>query len=50
MVNKAVPATLKSAFLDPIRLDMTTQVAIELFAQTDNDFMHMFRGKKCSKQ
>lgn len=44
VVNKAVPATLKSAFLDPIRMDMTTQVAIELFAQTDNDFMGMFRG------
>ncbi|GMH41703.1 hypothetical protein BSKO_09613 [Bryopsis sp. KO-2023] len=44
VVHKAVPATLKSAFLDPIRMEMSTQVAMELFAQTDDDFMGMFRA------
>jgi hypothetical protein len=36
------PATLKSAFLDPINERLATEVSIELFAKADADFMTMF--------
>eukprot|EP00951_Prasinocladus_malaysianus_P050404 scaffold680119_cov85-Prasinocladus_malaysianus.AAC.1 len=42
---QATPSTLKSAFLDPIRQDLTTAVNIDMFARTDEDFMSMFSGE-----
>lgn len=41
---QAAPTTLKAAFLDPVADSMATEVALELFAKADADFMHMFTG------
>jgi hypothetical protein len=43
---QAAPTTLKAAFLDPVEAgSMATEVALELFAKADVDFMTMFTGK-----
>ncbi|KAF6257921.1 P-loop containing nucleoside triphosphate hydrolase protein [Scenedesmus sp. NREL 46B-D3] len=40
---QAAPTTLKAAFLDPVEAgSMTTEVALELFAKADADFLTMF--------
>eukprot|EP00877_Chromochloris_zofingiensis_P001237 jgi/Chrzof1/11113/Cz05g24080.t1 len=36
------PTTLKAAFLDPVRENLATEVALEMFAKTDQEFMSMF--------
>lgn len=41
---QAAPTTLKAAFLDPVDESMSTEIALELFAKTDADYMHMFTG------
>lgn len=41
---QAAPTTLKAAFLDPVSDSMATEVALDLFAKSDADFMHMFTG------
>lgn len=38
------PTTLKAAFLDPVRENLATEVALEMFAKTDQEFMSMFTG------
>lgn len=42
VAGQAAPATLKSAFLDPVSDCMSTEVAMQLFAKTDAEFMQMF--------
>jgi hypothetical protein len=44
VAGQAAPATLKSAFLDPVADSMSTEVAMQLFAKTDAEFMQMFTG------
>lgn len=44
VAGQAAPATLKSAFLDPVADSMSTEVAMQLFAKTDAEFMTMFTG------
>lgn len=44
VAGQAAPATLKAAFLDPVADSMSTEVAMQLFAKTDTDFMQMFTG------
>lgn len=44
VAGQAAPATLKSAFLDPVSDSMSTEVAMQLFAKTDAEFMQMFTG------
>lgn len=39
---QAAPTTLKAAFLDPITEDLATDVALELFARSDQDYLAMF--------
>ena len=46
MAGQAAPATLKSAFLDPVSDSMSTEVALQLFAKTDAEFMQMFAGMR----
>lgn len=41
---RATPTTLKAAFLDPIPYGLTTEVNLDIFARTDNEFMTMFNG------
>jgi hypothetical protein len=42
---QAAPTTLKAAFLDPVEAgSMATEVALELFAKADADFLTMFTG------
>lgn len=43
---QAAPTTLKAAFLDPITEDLATDVALELFARSDQDYLAMFTGKQ----
>jgi hypothetical protein len=43
---QAAPTTLKAAFLDPVEAgSMATEVALELFAKADADFLSMFTGE-----
>jgi hypothetical protein len=43
---QAAPTTLKAAFLDPVEAgSMATEVALELFAKADADFLTMFTGE-----
>ena len=44
MARQAAPVTLKSAFLEPLSSDMPIQLALDLFAMTDSEFMQMFTG------
>jgi hypothetical protein len=44
VAGQAAPATLKAAFLDPVADSMSTEVAMQLFAKTDAEFMQMFTG------
>ena len=44
VARQAAPVTLKSAFLEPLSRDMPTQLALDLFAMTDSEFMQMFTG------
>ena len=44
VVSQSAPATLKSAFLDPVSERLATELATELFARKDEDFMAMFTG------
>lgn len=46
VAGQAAPATLKAAFLDPVADSMSTEVAMQLFAKTDAEFMQMFTGMK----
>lgn len=39
---QVAPTTLKAAFLDPVHDQLSTAVAIDLFAVTDQEFMGMF--------
>lgn len=41
---QAAPATLKAAFLDPVREQLATEVAVDLFGRSDSDYMSMFTG------
>ncbi|BBN12118.1 hypothetical protein MPTK1_5g17520 [Marchantia polymorpha subsp. ruderalis] len=42
LVKRTVPLTLNSGFLNPIRDRLAGEVAVELFATTDERFMEMF--------
>ncbi|KAL2611519.1 hypothetical protein R1flu_023211 [Riccia fluitans] len=42
LVKRTVPLTLNSGFLNPIRDRLAGEVAVELFATTDEKFMQMF--------
>lgn len=44
VVSQSAPATLKSAFLDPVSERLATELATDLFARKDEDFMLMFTG------
>jgi hypothetical protein len=44
VAGQAAPATLKAAFLDPVADSMASEVAMQLFAKTDVEFMQMFTG------
>ena len=44
VAQQHAPTALKSAFLDPIKERMGIEVALELFARSDQDFMGMFTG------
>ncbi|GBF90887.1 hypothetical protein Rsub_03742 [Raphidocelis subcapitata] len=52
VAGQAAPTTLKAAFLEPMAADLSTSVALELFARTDPDFMGMFTavGAKAALQ
>jgi hypothetical protein len=48
---QAAPTTLKAAFLDPVEAgSMATEVALELFAKADADFLTMFTGECTANQ
>lgn len=42
---RAAPATLKSAFLEPLARDLACELAIHVFARADADFMALFVGE-----
>mmetsp|Transcript_4509 Transcript_4509/g.12314 ORF Transcript_4509/g.12314 Transcript_4509/m.12314 type:complete len:775 (-) Transcript_4509:922-3246(-) len=42
VAQQSAPTTLKSAFLDPLKTRLGLEVALEIFARTDADFMAMF--------
>jgi hypothetical protein len=44
VAGQAAPTTLKAAFLEPMCGELSTEVALELFAKTDDQFMGMFTG------
>lgn len=44
MAQQSAPTTLKSAFLDPLKSRLGLEVALDVFARTDADFMAMFTG------
>lgn len=43
---QAAPATLKAALLDPVREELATEVAVELFGRSDQDYMSLFTGAR----
>lgn len=45
IVERVVPATLKSCFLDPIRSAMAVDTSIDIFSKSDDDFLSLFVGK-----
>lgn len=44
VAGQAVPATLKSAFLEPVSGRLPSELSVEMFGRTDADFMAMFTG------
>ncbi|KAI8477346.1 MAG: P-loop containing nucleoside triphosphate hydrolase protein [Monoraphidium minutum] len=42
VAGQAAPTTLKAAFLEPMCDELATDVALDLFAKTDSEFMAMF--------
>lgn len=44
VAQQSAPTTLKSAFLDPLKTRLSLEVALDMFARTDADFMSMFTG------
>ena len=44
VAQQSAPTTLKSAFLDPLKSRLGLEVALEVFARTDTEFMAMFTG------
>lgn len=46
---QAAPTTLKAAFLEPMASELSTHVALDLFAKKDDDFMAMFTGEALRK-
>eukprot|EP00878_Enallax_costatus_P025746 GHUV01027572.1.p1 GENE.GHUV01027572.1~~GHUV01027572.1.p1 ORF type:complete len:414 (+),score=163.76 GHUV01027572.1:164-1405(+) len=46
---QAAPTTLKAAFLDPVEVNMSTEIALDLFAKTDAEYMHMFTAAGAMK-
>ena len=41
---QAVPATLRSAFLEPVGEQLSTQLSVEVLGRTDEAFMGLFTG------
>ena len=41
---QAAPATLKSAFLEPLSIQLAAELSVEMFGRTDEDFMALFTG------
>lgn len=41
---QAAPATLKSAFLEPIAGQLAAELSVEMFGRKDEDFMGLFTG------
>lgn len=39
-----MPATLKSAFLEPVSARLAPELCVDMFGRTDADFMAMFTG------
>ena len=44
VAGQAVPATLKSAFLEPVGTRLPSELCVEMFGKADADFMGMFTG------
>lgn len=44
MACQAAPATLKSAFLEPVGTQLAAELSVELVGRTDEDFMGLFMG------
>ena len=42
---QAAPATLKSAFLEPLSTQLAAELSVEMFGRTDEDFMALFTGE-----
>jgi hypothetical protein len=45
VAQSSAPTTLKSSFLDPVASRLAHEVAVDLFARTDEQFMAMFAGE-----
>lgn len=43
---QAAPATLKSAFLEPLSTQLATELSVEMFGRADEDFMSLFTGER----
>lgn len=41
---QAAPATLKSAFLEPLDSQLAAELSVEMFGRKDEDFMGLFTG------
>lgn len=41
---QAAPATLKSAFLEPVGTQLAAELSVELLGRRDEDFMKLFTG------
>jgi hypothetical protein len=45
VAGQAAPTTLKAAFLEPMSSELSTEVALELFAKADGNYMTLFNGE-----
>ncbi len=42
---QAAPATLKSAFLEPVASQLAAELSVDMFGRKDEDFMGLFTGR-----
>ena len=45
LIERVVPTTLRSAFLDPIHENTTIDTSIDIFSRSDTEFLELFFGK-----
>ena len=45
IVERVVPTTLRSCFLDPIQMHMAIDTSIDIFSRSDKEFLSLFLGK-----